>query len=276
MFDSLTSLRVVRWSVRDDRPLSGTTPADLVSQLAHRVFGPLHRDRVRAMLDYHGLADRPADSITVVANRHHISDRTMTTWAQTLRTAGARLPISVDLVNEIGRHSSQGDDHVGRTRVAKTFGLRPPPAPVKPTPTPPPRLAREDHAAGIATIRVLAAAGPQTLSSIQSAITRTRRTPPRLPTEVQLAAALLALGATVDEQDRWHPPSDQWTPAQYRRLMAAADGRTLTRSAMVAKLVEAGYSLTYAEQRAIDTHPLIRRIGPNTYRLIGDDIGTDR
>jgi hypothetical protein len=40
---------------------------------------------------------------------------------------------------------------------------------------------------------------------------------------------------------------------------------------MMVALVAAGYSPTYAEMRAINARPLIRRVGANRYRLIGDD-----
>lgn len=46
--------------VRDGTPLPGQTPAQLLSQLAHRVLGPLRPHRIRAVLDHHGLRDAPA------------------------------------------------------------------------------------------------------------------------------------------------------------------------------------------------------------------------
>src|SRR6476469_8324470 len=109
--------------MRDGVPLPGTTPAAVLSQLAHRVFGPIRMDRVGTMLDYHGLAGHPAQSAAVVAARHHISDTTVTNWAGTLRAAGSQLPLSTELVTQICRATIQGEDHIGRTRIAKTFGL---------------------------------------------------------------------------------------------------------------------------------------------------------
>lgn len=67
--------------MRDGVPLPGSTPAALISQLAHRVFGPLRLDRVRVMVDYHGLAGHPADWQAVVAAHHGITNRTLTTWS---------------------------------------------------------------------------------------------------------------------------------------------------------------------------------------------------
>ena len=46
--------------VRDGVPLPGRSPTEVLSQLAYRVFGPLRPDRVRVVLDYHGLAGHPA------------------------------------------------------------------------------------------------------------------------------------------------------------------------------------------------------------------------
>src|SRR6478735_1126217 len=45
--------------MRDGAPLPGRTPAQMLSQLAYRVFGPLQPTRTRVVLDYHGLLDHP-------------------------------------------------------------------------------------------------------------------------------------------------------------------------------------------------------------------------
>jgi len=45
--------------VRDGVPLPGRFPTEVLSQLADRVFGPLHPDRVRVVLDYHGMDGNP-------------------------------------------------------------------------------------------------------------------------------------------------------------------------------------------------------------------------
>lgn len=47
----------------DQPPPPGSTAAAVVSLLVHRVLGPLPRDRVRMVLDYHGLAGRPAGTL---------------------------------------------------------------------------------------------------------------------------------------------------------------------------------------------------------------------
>src|SRR6476659_4579363 len=46
-------------AVRDGVPLPGVSPAQVVAQLTRRVFGPLHLDLARVVLDYHGIAARP-------------------------------------------------------------------------------------------------------------------------------------------------------------------------------------------------------------------------
>jgi hypothetical protein len=256
--------------MRDGVPLPGTTAAAVLSQLAHRVFGPIRMDRVRTMLDYHGLAGHPANSTAVIAAQHGISAPTVNCWAETLRAAGSRLPLSVDLATEICRGTRHGEDHLARTRAAKTLGLLPPNRPVGPVKAPSAALPPADRAAGLIAARVLATAGPQPLEVLQTAVERARRFRPRSRTTTPLlAAALHALGATTDDHERWHPPPDLPVPVQYRALVDAVDQRTLTRNPMKAALVAAGYRTTYAERRAIDTHPLIRRVGPNAYRLIG-------
>lgn len=255
--------------MRDGVPLPGTTAAAVLSQLAHRLFGPVRMDRVRTMLDYHGLTGHPANSAAVVAARHGISAPTVTSWAETLRAAGSRLPLSVDLTTEICRDTRHGEDHLARTRAAKTLGLLPPNRPAGPVKAPQAALPPADRAAGLIAARVLATAGPQPLEVLQTAVERARRFRPSRTRTPLLAAALHALGAATDDHERWHPPPDLPVPVQYRALLAAVDERTLTRNAMKAALVAAGYTTTYAEQRAIDTHPLIRRVGPNAYRVIG-------
>ena len=40
--------------------------------------------------------------------------------------------------------------------------------------------------------------------------------------------------------------------------------------AMITALVRAGYTYSYADGRAINTHPLIQRVAPNSYRLIDE------
>src|SRR5664279_6016082 len=53
--------------VRDGVPLPGRSPTEVLPQLAYRVFGPLHPDRVRVVLDYHGLDGQPAGRLAGIA-----------------------------------------------------------------------------------------------------------------------------------------------------------------------------------------------------------------
>ena len=112
--------------MRDGVPLPGTTPPVILSQLTYRVFGPLRTDRVRAMLDYLGLAGRPADPATAVAARHGISIVTLNIWSRMLTAAGSRLPLSVELATALARRTRPGEDHLGRVRAATAFGLAAP------------------------------------------------------------------------------------------------------------------------------------------------------
>ena len=256
--------------MRDGVPLLGTTPAAVLSQLVHRVFGPLRPDRVRVMLDFHGLAGQSATSRAAVADRHHISPTTVITWAAALAAAGGRLPVTDDLIAQVGRPSTAGEDHLGRTRAAATLGvpLPDPPAPPIPSVRPAGSSLTDRRVAGIA-VRVLVAAGPQTLGTVQAAIARSRRGR-SAPTDADLAAALRTLGAAPDETGRWRPPPGRVVSVRDQTLCHQVAGRTLTRSAMIAALVQAGYTYSYADGRAINTHPLIRRVAPNKYRLIND------
>lgn len=178
----------------------------MLSQLAHRVFGPLHGYRVRATLDYHGLTGRSADRTIVVASRHGISDATLTNWVRTLASAGRRLPLSVALATEILRRSAAGEDHLGRTRAAKTFGFAPPRRPARPTtgkiPTPGPTNA-ERSAAHIAG-RALAAAGPQDIEGLRAGASG--------PAEPDTESSLGPMN--------WPPRCGPWAP----KPMTTADG----------------------------------------------------
>ena len=257
--------------MRDGVPVPGSTPAAVLSQLAHRVFGPLRPDRVRVVLDFHGLADRPAVSVAAVADRHHIHPTTVANWAKTLAAAGARLPLTDELAAEVSRPSSSGEDHRGRVRVATSLAVPRPGLSVHPTRPARPRLSQTDHrVAGIA-VRVLAAAGPQTLDTLQAAIARSRRDRPRPnPADTSLTAALRTLGAVPDATGRWRAPPGRAASVRDQSLRREVAGRTLTRTAMITALVRAGYTYSYADGRAINTHPLIQRVAPNSYRLIDE------
>ena len=114
--------------MRDGTPLPGGTPAQVLSQLTYRVFGPLRPARTRIVLDYHGLLGHPAGPLVQIATRHHVTSRTVSNNAATVRVAGARLPLSAPLIVEATRVSAPGADHLSRVRIATTLGLPAPPA----------------------------------------------------------------------------------------------------------------------------------------------------
>ena len=114
--------------MRDGTPLPGGTPAQVLSQLTYRVFGPLRLARTRIVLDYHGLLGHPAGPLVQIAARHHVTSRTVSNNAATVRVAGARLPLSAPLIVEATRVSAPGADHLSRARIATTLGLPAPPA----------------------------------------------------------------------------------------------------------------------------------------------------
>jgi hypothetical protein len=73
-----------------------------------------------------------------------------------------------------------------------------------------------------------------------------------------------------DDQGRWQAPGDVYAPDRYRALVAIAAGRDLTRREMIDALVNAGYAPTSEGTQKISTHPLVRHIGPDRYRIAGD------
>src|SRR4029079_6143712 len=77
-----------------------------------------------------GLRGRPAARLVQIAARHHVTSRTVSNNAATVRVAGARLPLSAPLIVEATRVSAPRADHLSRVRIATTLGLPAPPAAV--------------------------------------------------------------------------------------------------------------------------------------------------
>jgi len=80
---------------------------------------------------------------------------------------------------------------------------------------------------------------------------------------------LTAIGCTLGPADRWHPPAGVVAPDRYRVIVTLAAGRDLTRAEMIDILLTAGYRESSATGRMSSSHPLFRRTGPDTYRLVG-------
>ncbi|MEP6560271.1 MAG: hypothetical protein ABJD68_04235 [Nakamurella sp.] len=257
--------------MRDATPLPGLTPQHLLSQLAHRVFGPLHPRRTRVVLDYHGLLDHPAGPLIDIAERHGFTSRTVHNQVATIRAAGARQPVPESLAAEATRPSTQDEDHLGRVRIAMTLGLPAPMLAARPT------SARADvppstHlAAARAGLRVLAAAGPLTLPTIAAAVTRSHRFRSRDHLlHGDFVAALVEVGGTLDADGLWRAPAGVDPPARYMVIVTEAAGRDLTRQEMIEVLIAAGYSKNSATGRMSSSHPLFHRVGSDRYRLISD------
>ena len=266
---SVELLRGYRHRMRDGVPLPGLSPPDVVSQLAHRVLGPLLADRVRLVLDYHGLTGQPAGTLRGIATRHGVSTVTVSTHVRAVRAAGARLPIPPAVITAATRRSAPSDDHLSRVRIARTLGL-PVPSPWRPAPMP-----RDDavpsSALRVARVaaRVLAAVGPLEDDTLLAAVTRSRRFRHRTPlTATSLAAALSALGAVRGPDGRWSAPPGLITPDRYQVIVTGAAGRELTRTQMIEVLITAGYSRSSATGRMSSSHPLFTRVAPDRYRVI--------
>jgi hypothetical protein len=256
--------------MREGTPLPGTTPPDVVSQLTHRVLGPIRRDRVAAVLDFHGLADRPAGTRAAVAARHGVGPATLKVWTDRVAAAGARLPLPPTVVTAALRRSRPDQDHLSRTRIAATLGLAAPPPAVLLTPVRPARRSPVAVETARAAIDVLSTVGPLELDDLLAAVSRQRRIRGRDPLDSkEFEAALQRAGAAADGTGRWVAPPGRQPTERYRAIATAARGRELTRGDLIEVLIDAGY--TPASAQGISArHPLFRWVGPNRYRLVGD------
>ena len=266
--------RYRQW-VRDSVPLPGVTPAQVLSQLAHRLFGPLRPSRTRIVLDYHGLLGRPAGRVADIARRHHVTAPTVRNNVAAVRAAGARTPLSPLLVVEAQRTSTPAEDHLGRIRIAAALGLAPPGAAVRddgaPSTNDGPKVPLSQLAIGRAGRRILIAVGPLPLPAIAAALARSRRFRERNPlSDNELTDALRGVGCAVDDAGLWHAPAGSVPSDLDRFIVTRAAGQELTRSQMIKILIDAGYSRSSAEGRMSSSHPLFQRTGPDLYGLIGD------
>jgi len=228
---------------------------------AYRVFGPLHPDRVRVVLDYHGLDGQPAGRLAEIAARQHVTSRTVSNRVAAVRAAGARLPLTDELIGQVTRASTPGDDHRARVRIAGTLGLPAPAAPPrqKPATSSASPVTPAQLRAARAAARVLAAVGPLPMDTLLAAVTRSHRFRTRTPLSAPaLAAGLTAAGATTGPGGHWHPPPGTAVPDRDRAVVDTAGGRDLTRQDMIAVLTAAGCSRTSADG---SSHPLFTRTG---------------
>lgn len=222
-----------------------------------------------AILDFHGLAGRPAGTRVDVAARHGITPPTLRVWTDRVADAGARLPLPPVVVTAALRRSHPDQGHLGRTRIAETLGLAPPKPPaVAEVTLQPAGIPVAGAPVARAAVRLLATVGPLDPDCLLAAVNRQRRL--RRPDPVDgraLAAALRRAGVSVDETGRWCPVPGLRPPDRYRAIAAIAEGRDLTRHDMIRVLTDAGYTPASAEGISA-RHPLFRRIGPDRYRMI--------
>lgn len=220
------------------------------------------------MLDYHGLAGHAAAATSEVALRHQVTAATVINRVRKVHEAGARLPLDARVLDDASRASLPGEDHLGRVRIAATLGISPLPAP---PPAAPVRVVPSATASGRAALRILAAAGPLTITTLTGALDRGRRFRHRRPRSVAaLEAALAAAGAVRDAGGRWHAPAGTTAAERYQVIVAAGAGRELNRREMIDILIAAGYEETSATGRMSTSHPLFQHLGPNRYRVVSD------
>lgn len=228
------------------------------------------------MLDYHGLAGGPAENQPAVASRHRITTRTLTSWSMTLTAAGRRLPLSNAVAAEAARRSRPGEDHLARTRIARTLeiaggrssGADHPPTGDHPLTTRSALTGRSGRGRDRHT-----SACHRRPTSDECAVRSGETVPPiRHPAASDrrpVALALIEAGATTD-QGIWQALGGAIAPARDRALVAIVTGRDLTLQDMIDALVAAGYGATSARSRKISNHPLIRHVGPDRYPLLGE------
>ena len=161
-------------------PVPGRTLPEVVSQLTHRVFGPVRRDRTLAVLDFHGLAGHPATTLADAAARYRVAPATLRNWVRRVADAGAQLPLPPAVFTAAMRPSRPGEDHLARTRIAHTLGLaelglaepsQPKPPPVKAVPAPP-HIPDRISPSARAGVRLLTTLGPLDLDTVVTAVNR--------------------------------------------------------------------------------------------------------
>jgi len=177
------------------------------------------------------------------------------------------------IVSQVTRSSGPGEDHLARLRIAGTLDLPAPAAPERPGPGSLRTLPPGHLMAARAGTRVLAAVGRLDLDTVSASIARSRRFRDRAPLSTNdLPEALTAVGAIPGLDGRWQAPPAVEVPDRYGAIVAAANGRDLSRAEMIYVLVEAGYSPSSATGRMSSSHPLFQRIGSNCYGLIGPSL----
>ena len=79
------------------------------------MFGPLHPDRVRVVLDYHGTDGQPAGRLAEIAARPHVTSRTVCVRGQCARNIKARSPL---LGNEKSRRQGWAAPNMIAVRIS--------------------------------------------------------------------------------------------------------------------------------------------------------------
>ena len=130
-------------------------------------------------------------------------------------------------------------------------------------------MARSQTAAATLAVQLLATIGPLPPAELLDAVHRSRRfTQHDRLTVDQLMTALQRAGAVVDDHGRWHAPMGTTPTQRYRAIAATLAGRDLSRRDLVEALISVGYTPASADGRILTTHPLVRQVGPNHYRLL--------
>lgn len=258
---------------RRGRPVSGLSAHDVVSQIAWRALGPVG-GRARVVLDWAGLAGRPATRQMDVAARHQVNPSTLRSWVRQVTADGQTVPLLPDIAAAVGRASLPAEDHLARTRQAALLGL------VAPTRVPVARFTPGHREWAATAGRMLATVGPLPVEVLHAGVLRTRRArasgPP--PDWAMLVEAIQRSGIAHLSGDRWHLRTSEApvAPPRFAALVAGARSsgrRTYTTAQMQALLTAAGYRAVTGN--SLRQHPLIERRGRDCWRVITDATSTE-
>ena len=214
-----------------------------MSQLVYRVLGPLRPERVRWVLDLHGLAGTPAE-LTDTARRCDVDVGMIKARTARVRAAGTVLSLSDRMVSATMRGTRTSDDHLGRSRITRTIGLPAPTSPPMPAPRRHAAVPSADIATARAATRILAATGPLDMSTLLGALARSRRWKGgnRNLNADTLGVALSPVRAITDTSGYWRAAGGSPPRERYRSIVDAGGGRDLSRRDMVDILAAAEYT----------------------------------
>ena len=152
----------------------------------------------------------------------------MTNYVARVRGAARTVAVPNGARREVTRPSRPGDDHSARIRIAQTLGLEVPRS-LRSSRTRQPSTA--DPSVPGPCARLLAAAGPLRMTTLVSAIERSRRFRDRAIGTDYLAQQLAEFGvASLGPDDLWVAVPSFFAPERYRKIVELSAGREFAAS----------------------------------------------